>query len=1340
MNHLSIAEEEALFAELRRQREGRRLARERATPEQARLVADLKANYPHLSAGVIVPLAEAGIAPGTPPAQAAAQAGVKARAKRGLGWHSVGDVVRGGVRGLTTALAAPAEEVDRQVRDIASTVREEGWVKGLLFGGGVAPPGEPAQTSAGIAVERLERGERVDLGSGYFPAGEIRTEQARRARTYGTIDGKGITLGRLTASVVTEPGTKPHSFLSGLVDLSVELGADPAALGLKSAGAARAAAKTFSGGAGLVRGPRKTVLPDVADAWLSSNQGRKVTEWLAETPSPDTIWRRTNKKLDPALVVRLADEDDPGRVAEILRGEILAGHVREKPVIARPKLENVRLLQKLPGPHFDFFDPAQLVEQIDRFARNARLPEEVIASHVEEAMRATNASRRLEVTKAVMGTVEEVLAHHGVKRPQARAMTRLIGDDLRELRRYAVSEIGENMAIPGVVLDGVGRPLPSPHLVVEAIGRTLPVPDVRDIRRATSRFAKIWEVPGVEGSVAVLDFLANDVWKAFALLRFAWPVRVIGEEQVRMATAGLDNVFSHPLSMISRLMAGRGKTGITGEALADSVEARKALTRGAAGWVGSARTIVVKGKTTYAKGHEHYADSLADEIATLASDPVAREVAKDVNAARAWFWDGPGQKLRREQVPFAGGVGIDDPADAHRYIDSLLERIQTKTGNDPRLVEAIATGKLEGLPVLDQSGGTTTMGRDFIRRIGELVDTENVGPAVVRGDVRVGGQRLGAEVVERYNRVVDSAFGWLMSKRTNYLSRSPAFEQFYWRRTTELMGSMTDEARQATLAQAKAAKLGRDELRALEQAAKAPTTGLIGLEEADLIAKGYGLDHTKRLLFDLSEKAAWADAGRLIFPFASAFQELGTTWTRLAVEQPQVIRRVHQGVEGARGAGWFTTDPTTGDEVFQYPGSEFLTKGLLGVPVPMRGRVQSLNLFSSGVPFVPGVGPVVQFSVGKLIPDKPDWDWVREVIYPVGEPETGGGVLEAMFPAWAQKVRRAIADPESDRLFGNAVGDVAAYLSSTGQYDLSQVEEQERLTRDATAKARAIFVLRALGQLTLPAAPSPEFLARDRDGRIVTAHALREEFRKLQNDDYEGAVETFLDRHGLDSLLYMQPKTRGGFSPTDALHDFVRDNPEVARRYPHVYGFFAPTGGEWSFPEYDRQLATGEREALGPEDAVKLANHRVAAMIYRTARDKVGTRPTAEQRAWLGELRDALVTDYPGYEPGTRDATKTRRQIEELARALEVPKLARTDAGQAVATYMQAREKAKAAAQELGLAPDSFATAKGARHLRDWLRDLAGALSEEHPDFAPVWDRLLERELADDLDTEQEAA
>ena len=1351
------------------------------------------------------------------------------KAKRGFGLHSVGDVLRGTARTVMTALESPGQEITGLAGDLAasgpgggalagagagaaagalvgSVVPVLGTAIGAGIGAGVGAIGGAVAASqvegdaefgfnstGAIAAEKAASNQRVDLGTGFFSGGEVRAEHTRRANEV-QVGGKAFTAGRLVAAAVSEPGSRPYNVLSGLLDASVAIKADPAAVvggQLKNVRQANRLFVTDADAAGLLNSARKSVITERVDGWLVGD-GQRVIKKLADTNGTYDVWRLLGRKVEPAVAAQLADTRSTDEVQEILR-PLLGVELREKPQLPgllREKVgeagsaafeatfkknpRSIRLLGTMPGGAFHLDDAEQATKQMENFLRNARVEEATVAKYVDRLARATSPIEKYNVI--VTDMLSEVMSELSGKvgSVKAQKLTTAWRNNYRELSKYFVDEIGENIGTKAVTIAGREFQVPTPHLYSEYINGVIPSPDARAIRRITSGsdsgVGKLWSkaVNSKEWDVTtnVLDFLSQDVWKPFALLRGAWTVRVVGEEQVRMAAAGLDSLVSHPLraiawatgreakegtGVIGRVAgavpraagaAGRGEVDVLGtqfDALDDAADFARSLSQRGGGW---RKNVVSHGKTIVSRDDdvERYAQGLQSELGQLASDPISRVVAggvpegsmpgvssgNPVEDAKVWFRTGKGNKFRQELAEASGMDDLLTDAGADAYIDSVFKRIRIKTGDDPRLIDAVATGKLNGQSLADPT----------VRTELQAFAAEGIGPEFAKVDISLAGRpTAGGKVGEYMNQATDFLFTNLMSKETNYLSRSPAFRQFYYQRLIELAPFMDDAAKAGAIKGARAAGLD-DVAEKMGRLAK-KGTGDLTLEEADVVAKGFGLDSTKKLLFDLSEKSQAADITRIIFPFAEAWREILTNWSRIGTENPAVIRRAQQGIEGARGAGFFTKDPATGQEMFNYPGTGFVIQKLTGVDAPLRGSAAALNLFSNN-PFIPGFGPVVQITVGKLIPDKPQWDSVRDLVTPYGEADTGDGYIESFLPAWMQKVRTSFDDPESDRTFANTVMDVSRYLVSTGEYSTGTVAEQERLSAAAVEKARNVYRLRAFAQWFAPSAPSPHFMAHDKQGNLVTAFKLTEEFRKLQDDDYDTAVQKFLEIYGEDALLFMQPKSRGGFTPTDKLHQWVRNNPQLADRYSDVYGFFAPTDGEFNITEMDRQIATGEREALTPNDAIALANARVAGAKYRAARERVGPSPSASQKAWLRSIRDALVAEYPGYEPEKFEAGTVETKIRSLQAAVDEPAIAKTEAGKALAKYLAAREKAVAAANAKGLA--GFGRAKSMRSTRTWLRDIAETLSAEHPQFLPLYERVLEREMIDDEATEAASA
>ncbi len=190
----------------------------------------------------------------------------------------------------------------------------------------------------------------------------------------------------------------------------------------------------------------------------------------------------------------------------------------------------------------------------------------------------------------------------------------------------------------------------------------------------------------------------------------------------------------------------------------------------------------------------------------------------------------------------------------------------------------------------------------------------------------------------------------------------------------------------------------------------------------------------------------------------------------------------------------------------------------------------------------------------------------------------------------------------------------------------------------------------------------------------------------------------------------------------------------MKERYPNVYGMFAPQTGEFDYNAYSRQFAGREREGLTPKQAMQLANNRVAAEMYQQAKDKVSANPTDEERLWLRQVKAQLVQDYPGYgdQPGVPKKAELPFAIAELEKAAKDDALDGTPAGVALNTYLQARTQALTVMEQGGLSPKLTGSSKAAVPVRDWLRAVGAALVREHPEFAPMWDEMLSREIYDD--------
>jgi hypothetical protein len=174
----------------------------------------------------------------------------------------------------------------------------------------------------------------------------------------------------------------------------------------------------------------------------------------------------------------------------------------------------------------------------------------------------------------------------------------------------------------------------------------------------------------------------------------------------------------------------------------------------------------------------------------------------------------------------------------------------------------------------------------------------------------------------------------------------------------------------------------------------------------------------------------------------------------------------------------------------------------------------------------------------------------------------------------------------------------------------------------------------------------------------------------------------------------------------------------------------APSGDDFSFEVWNRQLRSGKRERLTAREVVEQAQYRIASSRYRALRDKLPANPSQQQKDWLRQWRVQLNKEYPGFpvvadfNPGEYPA-----KIVALKNLVMEPSLSDNNVAQTTAQYLAFRDKAIARYVQSGGREGGFGQAKAAEPLRDWLFNVGQALMLETPEFGRIWDRLLSNEV-----------
>lgn len=826
-----------------------------------------------------------------------------------------------------------------------------------------------------------------------------------------------------------------------------------------------------------------------------------------------------------------------------------------------------------------------------------------------------------------------------------------------------------------------------------------------------------------------------------------------------------------------------GPDGLEAGAHADNLLMHSALS------IHGPETVATKGFLTVPTTHPDAPTGYAEMLGRAAGDPIVRGVAQADSPleAKNWFWDGEGAKYRPARAritetqdtwmrsKLASGeisgylpVGdiVNDRAAADRYIDDvIMPRIRDLSGNgDTEVMDALRTGKLNGVPIYTTPSGnweSANIHQSAIDKADQIL-MDGRGPkqwVIIRDQVAAGGR--GPNIAQK---TLDHVFHGLVDVPDRELNRIPAWKQLHWDETIKNLRFVDPEGYDTILARAEAANLPKDLMDRIRNTVLDGTSEeRLTADQLTTLSKANTADRIQNIVHDLQTRSQFFDMTRFLFPFGDAFRLIARRWLTTIEEEPQLLERMRQGIYAAKqpgsravsllsgdpvpaGQGFFHKDPF-GQDVFTVPGSTWMNTKLLGVPIPLNGHVSGLSMIGEGYPGLGG--PSLTLPAKWFLPHTPTGDKVREVIFPFGGGESqglGADIGQTFVPSWLQKVADG---PIDARARANSINAMLQVLASTGRYDLqgpNAQAEQQRLVADAESKSRLLYTIRGAAQFVIPSAPSPETMIHDKSGKLVVAQVLADRYRKhVLADGPDQAMGWFLKTFGVDNIFATQKaSTAIGYAApvTKEAQAWVDSHPDVRTKYPLTYGLFAPSGGNFDISTYGEQFKTGDRRPLTSAEQVAQAENRLGFYAYnqiqQNAMNSNGGKPlTSGQQQVLSQIRDKLKEEFPGFDSFAAspfDTVKRRTAaIDEISRAVDDPMISRTTQGQAVAQYLELRDAAIQASQQMGLR--SPFQAQKALLLRTVLRTGAQRLISSTPAFQAVWDNIFSRELARDPGT-----
>lgn len=594
------------------------------------------------------------------------------------------------------------------------------------------------------------------------------------------------------------------------------------------------------------------------------------------------------------------------------------------------------------------------------------------------------------------------------------------------------------------------------------------------------------------------------------------------------------------------------------------------------------------------------------------------------------------------------------------------------------------------------------------------------------------------------DRVTNFFFGTLYGSVSRKLERSPVFRKYYYQEidkhvnqlspdgAKEALENITEAAKEAE----KSVKEYLGDTKLIAKLNKALTgNGTATLEELDDFAKHIGLQKTKELLYDASNRSNLEDAMRVIAPFAPAWREVIGTYTHLFREDPlkgfRNTTRVFNAAKTADpdndGRGFFFNDPITDALTFLFPLSGTLAKAITGLEAPLKSPASRL---SQGLNYYPTLGPVAQIIASKLLPHVPNSKKMVELLLPYG---LKSSLYDTFMPGWLNKTIQAL-DGDTNKLgtvYSNTYMETLRALSAQGKYDMKDPDQVKLLQEDAKGKAQWLTGFRALSQLLGPTSGTTDFKINTKNGDIY-ASELTKQFYALQAKDYDSSVQTFLDMFGDDVSLYVSSKSKAsiqGLEATDQFGDWATSNSDLLKEFPDVAAYLAPAGDDFSFAVFEQQIISGKRERLNDKEMIDLAQNRIGSAKLRWARKQIGQYPDERGRELLKQYRLVLHNELPGF-PKVAEfrVGEYENNVEDMKRLVSDPRVANNAVAQTIKAYLGYRDVVKNVAfAKFG--SDNIAQSKQTQILRDKLASIGEMLILDNPEFGRVWQRFFSYEV-----------
>ena len=766
--------------------------------------------------------------------------------------------------------------------------------------------------------------------------------------------------------------------------------------------------------------------------------------------------------------------------------------------------------------------------------------------------------------------------------------------------------------------------------------------------------------------------------------------------------------------------------------------------------------------------------TIAEHVAEGTVHPfTGQKLGNNLDAIKLWLFQGGGRKQFEgyfENVanlkPEYQNGGWDNYGVASGKVQLMLDDIISKTGGDPILNQIISTKKYDDVRAVVRNmhtgrGEASKPLRDYLSKT--FINQPHA-PRMVEfypENLPTTGGAAGDLLSHGLDKLFNFYFEDMYGRTSDAMSRVPVWKAGYWTRMEELASHLQPLEAKKLLVAAEKAELTASRLERIQiQAALANGKGTIA--GAELLAESYARRFSKDLLFDASKRTLFGKQHSLLFPFFEAFREVTGTWLKLAAKNPRIIRNTAQFAQTSQEEGWFYTDDN-GRKVFEVPMTGAVARIFAGNDsTVIKNFTVGVNAVNIAGQMRPGIGPVLQVSADVMLPKNADYDWMREMISPFGDPNTESFELQSLWAPkylkqlfaetqggdgfWTALSKAVIGDTKKDDYFQRSFTRIMQHNANTNEANYQGADGMKRLYADSEAQALRLTTLRGLTAFAGPGAPMTTWMAHTKHG-VVEVGILADDLYvretaavKRGEPRYKG-FEGWLNFWGEQVWPYVSSLTTsnvGGQIATEEFERWARKNTGLLKEYPLLGGYLGPRDGIRNFDAWAAQMDAGRRTLVDPAISTANAQNRLGKELFRSFKEQFTAEDlkTTGTKQSIADKTIEIEKRLPGWgRPGStvgQFASKIRDDIKELRLMIADPKASKLPIVQAVATYLTNRDAAilTAIKGNPAITQTNWMTVKSGYELRVYLAtQLAPFVASQTPAFQDLYDQVLSYEF-----------